>query len=148
MARGRITMRRIREILRLHFEQGLNQVEISQSCSISRSTVGDYLRRFAATGLSWPLPKETDDNLIVEELLYPKKKVTEKPQLNYEEIHKELSKKGVTLQLLWQEYKFQNPSGYQYSQFCRYYRNWKKTIDVSLRQQYQPGVYCFIDYAG
>jgi transposase len=65
-----------------------------------------------------------------------------------EEIHRELRKKGVTLQLLWMEYKEKHPEGYQHSQFCELYRRWAKTLDLSLRQEYRAGEKMFIDFAG
>jgi transposase len=68
------------------------------------------------------------------------------PDFNY--IHAELRKKGVTLNLLWQEYKEQNPHGYQYSQFCHLYRKWTNKIDPVMRQEHRAGEKMFVDYAG
>jgi transposase len=64
------------------------------------------------------------------------------------DLYQELHKKGVTLQLLWQEYKELNPDGYQYSQFCQLYRQWVQKLDVCLRQEYRAGEKLFVDYAG
>jgi len=69
-------------------------------------------------------------------------------ETDFSAIHQELRKKGVTLQLLWMEYKEQNPQGYQYSRFCELYQQWKKTIDPVLRQPYKAGEKMFVDYAG
>lgn len=140
-------MRRIREALRLYFVQGQSQTKVAEACGVSRTTVGDYIRRLNAVEVDFEACEKLDD-LELEKLLYPQPIYTNKPALDFEKIHRELSKKGVTLQLLWQEYKSQNPRGYQYSQFCQLFKAWKKTIDVSLRQHYVPGEYCFIDYAG
>jgi transposase len=66
-------------------------------------------------------------------------------------MYRELSKRrktGVTLQLLWQEYKADHPEGYQYSQYCLRYRGWKTTLDVVMRQDHRAGEKCFVDYAG
>jgi hypothetical protein len=65
-----------------------------------------------------------------------------------EYLHQERKKKGVTLQLLWHEYKETNPDGYQYSQFCERYHQWRKTLDVCLHQEYRAGEKLFVDYAG
>src|SRR6185437_8137958 len=71
-----------------------------------------------------------------------------RPLPNWTTVHAELARKGVTLQLLWQEYKAQSPDGYQYTQFCRHYRAWAATIDPVLRQVYRAGERTFVDYAG
>jgi transposase len=65
-----------------------------------------------------------------------------------DELHRELRKKGVTLQLLWQEYKEQYPDGYQYTQFCEHYRRWVESVEVSMRQIHRAGEKSFIDFAG
>jgi transposase len=65
-----------------------------------------------------------------------------------EYLHQELKKKGVTLQLLWHEYKEKSPEGYQYSQFCRLYHQWAEKLDPCLRQEYRAGEKLFVDYAG
>ena len=143
-------MRKIREVLRLKNEQGCPASQISKSCNIARSTVREYLYRAKKAGLTWPLPPEMDDT-VLERRLYPP--VQDIPQdkrqmspMGY--IHGELKRKGVTLQLLWLEYKQNNPAGYQYSQFCELYRRWSATLDVCLRQEHKAGQKLFVDYAG
>ena len=106
MPQERLTMRKIREILRLKWELKLSERVIARSCCISRSTVAEYVRRAEAAGLKWPLPEDQSDNQLFE-LLYPK---TQHPTLkatftpDWEKVHLELVKKGVTLSLLWVEY--------------------------------------------
>lgn len=143
-------MRKIKEILRLKWEKGLSTRQIAESCDISRSTIKDYLDRAHINGLTWPLPEYLDD-VAIEQLLFPpaahidtNKRLM--PAMEY--IHRELKKKKVTLQLLWYEYKRANPQGYQYSQFCERYHQWRKNIDVCLRQSYRAGEKLFVDYAG
>jgi len=63
-------------------------------------------------------------------------------------IHKELRRKGVSLMLLWYEYKAGNPEGYQYSQFCYHYRQWCGKLDPVMRQEHQAGDKLFVDYSG
>ena len=119
MPAERISMRNVREILRLHFVFGLGKRPIGRSCNLAHSTVGDYLKKAEEAGLSWPLPEDLDDAAL-EAMLGGKNgsKPAIRPLPDMEEVHKELRKKGVTLQLLWQEYKERFPEGYQYTQFC------------------------------
>jgi transposase len=146
----RLSMRKTKEILRLHWGLGLGKRQISRACNVSPSTVVDYTRRAKEAGLSWPLPDDIDDTAL-ETLLFPPEPPKHRPLRPtppMEEIHVELRKKGVTLQLLWMEYKEKYPEGYQYSQFCELYRRWHKTLDLSLRQEYHAGEKMFIDFAG
>jgi len=150
MANRRLSMRKIKEVLRLKWEKGLSIRQIAASCVISKSTIKDYLDRAQISGFSWPLPDDLDD-AAVEHLLFSPASHTDgskrqMPPMDY--IHRELKKKRVTLQLLWYEYKKTNPDGYQYSQFCERYRQWTGKLDVCLRQSYRAGEKLFVDYAG
>ncbi len=150
MPAERLTMRKIREVFRLKFDCELSNRKIAKSCHIARSTVAEYLFRFQQAALSWPLPQDMDD-VQLEQLLYPPPpapfaSVRPLPDCDY--IHSELRKKGVTLSLLWQEYKEQNPHGYQYSQFCHLYRQWAAKIDPVMRQEHRVGEKMFVDYTG
>jgi transposase len=149
MSRKRISMRTIKEVLRLKFEVGLSYDAIGKSCNIGHSTVGEYLRRAKDAGLPWPLPEDMDDSAL-ENLLYPPPadRGTKRPVPDWDYIHKELKKKHVTLFLLWQEYKETYPDGYEYSWFCRNYKQWSGTIDVTMRCNHRAGEKLFVDYAG
>ncbi len=150
MPAERITMRTIREVLRLKSECKLTNRNIAKSLSIARSTVGDYVRRAETAGLSWPLPDDLDDSRL-EQILFNQIPHTPKdgrPPLNFSHVHKELKRKGVTLMLLWHEYKEQNPQGYQYSQFCHLYRQWFDKLDPVMRQDHRAGEKLFVDYSG
>ncbi len=143
-------MRKIKEVLRLHFEQRRSLRQIARSCDIARSTVKEYLERAEKAGLPWPLPAELDDAAL-EKFLFPQSQPPplerrQMPPMDY--LHRERKRKGVTLQLLWHEYKEANPDGYQYSQFCERYRKWAQNLDVCLRQEYRAGEKLFVDYAG
>lgn len=143
-------MRKIRDILRLKWELGLGLREIARSVSASHSTVLGLIHRAGAAGLTWPLPDDWDDAKL-EALLYSGDPGQEKqrPEPDWDQIHRELRRKGVTLQLLWLEYKQAHPSdGYQYSQFCSHYHAWCGKLDVVLRQTYPPGEYMEVDYVG
>ena len=152
MAQRRLSMRKIKEVLRLKTENDCSIRQIAKSCNIARSTIKEYLIRAEKAGLSWPLPSDLDDTAI-ENLLFPSSPATSlsscKPQMPpMEYLYRELKKKSVTLQLLWYEYKQENHDGYQYSQFCELYRRWVKKLDVTLRQKHRAGEKLFIDYAG
>jgi transposase len=143
-------MRKIKEVLRLKWAHEQSNRHIAKSCSISHSTVADYVLRAKLAGLSWPLDPDLDDAAI-ENLLFPAtdKQATEKRQMpDLEYLYREMKKKSVTLQLLWYEYKQANPDGYQYSQFCNLYRQWVKKLDLTLKQEHRAGEKLFIDYAG
>jgi len=143
-------MRKIKEILRLHHEMGLSRRRIAESLQVAHSTVGDVITRANGVGLSWPIP-DTMTWIDVERLLYPGNtdKPKTRPMPKWEQIHRELkSQKSVTLQLLWYEYKQANPDGIQYSQFCAYYREWVRKLDVVMRQTHRAGEKMFVDFAG
>jgi transposase len=150
MAGRRLSMRKIKEVLRLKRQNGCSDTQIAVSCNIARSTVREYLRRAQGAGLTWPLEPDLDDTHL-ENLLFPVREAgicaeRQMPSMGY--LFRELKRKGVTLQLLWYEYKQVNPEGYQYSQFCHLYRQWVKKLDVTLRQEHRAGEKLFIDYAG
>jgi len=147
MAARRLSVRKIKEVLRLHYEKSFSTRQIAKSLEISRSTIRDYLDRAQRAGLGWPLPSELDEASL-EHQLFPSLHAVpqEKRQMpSPEYLHQELKKKGVTLQLLWHEYKEKNPEGYQYSQFCRLYHQWAENLDPCLRQEYRAGEKLFVD---
>jgi transposase len=128
----------------------LTKRQVARSCNIAHSTVADYVRRAEAAGIGWPLSEGLDEANL-EAKLFPGKTTLlplEKPLPQWTDIHKELKRKGVTLQLLWIEYKQQYPEGYQYSRFCELYQRWAETLDLSLRQEYRAGEKLFVDFAG
>jgi transposase len=149
MYHGTYSMRKIRDVLRLAFETGLRIRAIARCVNASPATVGDYLRRAEAAGLSWPLPTQLDDTTLEERLFPPAKpKGSRRPLPDWAEVHRELKRKGVTLALLWQEYKAVHPQGLQYSWFCERYRLWQGKLDVVMRQDHRAGEKLFVDYAG
>jgi transposase len=143
-------MRKIRETLRLHFDCGLGQRPIARCLDISRTTVGDYLRRAEAAGLGWPLPATLTDQQLYHQLFPPMIPVsaTGRTVPNCASLHTELKRKGVTLTLLWEEYLSEHPQGYRYSQFCELYRQWARKLKLSMRQIHKAGEKLFVDYAG
>ena len=150
MPRKKLSMRKIREVARLH-ASNLSIRQIAGSCGIARSTVSDYLARLSAAGLRWPLPPEmSEEELDARLFRRPEARARDRsrPMPEWAPIHKELRRKAVTLKLLWQEYREIHPEGYGYSGFCEHYRRWSKTVDVCMRQVHQAGEKLFVDYAG
>lgn len=165
-------MRKIREVLRLCFDHQLGQREIARSAVVSQSTVHEYLARFAASGLTWPLPAEMRETSL-EAKLYPKlpkapvvpapppapatetqpEPTTVAPRCptsaDWQQVDQEMqSHKYMTLQLAWEEYRQAHPEGYSYSRFCYHYQQWKRQQDLVLRQNHRPGEKMFVDWAG
>ena len=144
-------MRKLKEVLRLRFDKGLAYRQIARSCSVSASTAREYVNRAESAGLGWPLPEGLNERQLDERLFpgSPRGEPTlRRPLPDLPGIHRELRRKSVTLQLLWEEYKEAHPDGYEYSQFCERYRRWAKTVDVCLRQRYRAGEKMFVDFAG
>ena len=150
MPQERLSMRKIREILRLKWECGLSNRVIAQSCSVSPSTVSDYVNRARAAGLVWPLADDLDEEKLFR-LLFPKPTRSASrtiPLPEWAQVHTELRRKSVTLRLLWVEYREVHPDGYGYSQFCALYRRWAKSLKPSMRLPHKGGEKLFVDYAG
>lgn len=140
-------MRKIKEVLRLFHECGLSNRKIAQVCNISRPTVQEYVMRANVSGLSWPLPEELSDQQI-EQKLYPETttKHSAKELIPYEYLYQEIRRPNVTLALLWEEYKQNNPDGYQYSHFCNLFRKYSKKLNYSMRQEHKAGEKVFVDF--
>lgn len=150
MPAKRLSMRHVKEVLRLKWSRGLSARKIARSLRMSRPTIAEYVRRAQAAGLSWPLPESLDDAAL-ERLLFPSTPDTSAvtvPVPDWAEVHQELKRKGVTLLLLWQEYKAAEPEGFQYSWFCKAYREWAKKLAPVMRQRHRAGEKLFVDYAG
>ena len=143
-------MRKTREILRLKFELDLSDRQVSKSTQIARSTISDYLRRCVVSGLSWPLPVGMSDADIEARLFPPRPALPDalRPTPDWAMVNREMRRKGVTLFLLWQEYKANHPEGFLYSWFCDHYREWAGKLDAVMRQEHLAGEKCFVDYCG
>ena len=148
MGAQRLPMRRIREILRLKHESGLSQRAVAQACGVGLGTVSEYLGRAARAGLGWPLPPELDEAALEARLFVPSALARERVSPDLVLVHQELKRVGVTLHLLWEEYREVHPDGYGYSQFCELYRRWAGKLKPSMRQQHRAGEKTFIDFSG
>ena len=114
------------------------------------ATVAEYLRRAGTAGLSWPLPEGLDEAAL-ERLLFPPPPPAKGRQFaepDWAAVHRELKRPGVTLALLWDEYRGQHPDGYGYSAFCEHYRRWAGRLSPVMRQRHAAGERMFVDYSG
>lgn len=146
---SRLSMRKISEILRQRFELNCSYREIARSQNIGISTVSDYIARLKAAGLSWPLPEGLTEQALYDRLFLPSTAQTRKrPLPDFAIVYQSLRKKGMTLQLLWREYRSQYPDGVGYSQFCHCYGDYVQTLTPVMRQIHKAGEKTFVDYAG
>jgi transposase len=148
--RPNTAMRKIRDVLRLSSGQGLSLRQVPASAQVPFTTVADYVRRAREAGLGWPLPEDLDDEALQARLFRstadPATK--QRPLPDWAKVHEEMRRKGVTLMLLWLEYKEANPDGYAYTQFTRRYKAWKRRLDVVMRQDHKAGERLFVDFPG
>ena len=153
MAARPITMRKLKEVMRLKFQAHLSHRQIARSLGVSSGTVSTYARKMIEAGLSWPLPADVDDTALearVFDAPVSRGRAVVKREPEFPTIHQELKRKGVTLQLLWEEYQDGLPVevAYSYSQFCVRYRTWRGQLKRSMRQVHRAGEKVFVDYAG
>jgi len=143
-------MRKVREVLRLRHANGVSERQIAFTIGVSRSTVGEYLRRAAVIGITWPVPEGLDDAKLERRLFTPPTfdETPARPLPDWPHVHKELKRRAVTLLLLWEEYRAEHADGYGYSRFCDLYRDWRQTISPTMRQTHGPAEKLFVDFAG
>ena len=151
MPAERLSMRHLRELLRLRHGAGLRQAAIAISLGLSQSSVCKYLKLAEQAGLGWPLPADFDEDDRLEARLFPPPPdlpPDKRPKPDWAEVHRELRRADVTLALLWEEYKAREPDGFSYSWFCDLYREWAGRLKPTLRQVHVAGEKLFVDYAG
>ena len=144
-------MRKVRDILRLAEGQGMSIRQTAASLGIPVMTVSDQLRRARQAGLGWPLREGMSDAEIEAALFSrpPASPSESRPVPDWNYVHTELRRPGVTLMLLWMEYReAHRDDGYGYSQFCLRYRAWQRHVDVVMRQEYRAGEKLFVDFPG
>ena len=145
----RLSMRQVREVLRLKYVCGHSGHQIAAMVGVSRYTVAEYLRRAAVVGITWPVPEALDDTALECKLSRRRSRSEAvRPQPDWPRMHAELRKPGVTLLLLWEEYRAGQPDGYGYSRFCDLARDWRDRLSPTMRQTYPAGERMFVDYAG
>ena len=150
MPTQRLSMRRIREVLRLR-HQGLTERVIARTLGVSNGVVHGYVRRARLAGLTWPLPEGMDDDGL-ELLLFPAPTAASqserRPIPDWIYVEKELRRRSVTRLLLWEEYRAANPDGFGYTWFCTTFEAWKQRALPSMRQTHVGGEKVFVDFAG
>ncbi len=151
MPAERVPMRQAREIIRLKFSSRLATREIARRLGLAPSTVRETLSRVASAGLSWPLRDGVSDAEL-EAALYANRRSKRGHRLHAEPdwpaVHRELKRKHVTLQIVWDEYIAAQPGGYSYSRFCELHRGFEKKLSPTMRQTHAAGERLFVDYAG
>lgn len=142
-------MRKVREVLRLKHALGFSFREISDATGVGKTAVGEYIRRAAVIGVTWPVPAEIDDATLERRMFdCPDAPAAERGTIDWVKVHEELKRRGVTLVLLWQEYRSGNPEGYGYSRFCDLYGAWRRRVSATMRQTHVAGEKLFVDFAG
>ena len=144
-------MRHVREMLRLTREAGLSVSEAARRTGVARATLRAMIRRFGESGLIWPLPLDLTDAALEERLYGPagsKQGLRRRIEPDWAVLNRELKRKHVTLQILWDEYIEAYPDGYRYSRFCDLYQGWASRLPVTMRQTHLGGDKLFVDYAG
>jgi transposase len=146
----KISMRKVREVLRLKHALGMSERLIAEAVGVGKTAVGEYLRRARVLGLAWPLPDGMDDAELERRLFTPAgfHDGPTKPLPDCAKLHEELKRRGVTLMLLWEEYRAEHADGYGYSRFCDLYGDWRKRITPTMRQTHVAGEKLFVDWAG
>ena len=144
-------MTQYREILRLH-KHGISRRGIAASLSCSRNTVSKVLLAAEALSITCPLPDSVSDRELENQLFPTEGSVTRRKMPNFDHIHKELGKSGVTLSLLWDEYsevcRYNQAIPYQYSQFCKLYSDYVQKTKATMRLHHKPGEKLQVDWAG
>jgi transposase len=141
-------MKKLREVFRLKFEFGYSHRQIADSVGISPGTVSVYLDLLKVSGLVWSELKEESDEQLEQRIFRHPAKGISRPHPDWAEVRLELQKKGVTLLLLWNEYRKDNPDGLGYTQFTKYYKRYAKTLDPVMHFVHKAGEKTFVDYAG
>ena len=151
MPMRRISMNKVREIVRLFEQSHLSQRSIARALSISRPIVNDYLRKIRSSGLDYAATEKLDDDALLELIEGSGKVQSERYQTihrKFEYFVKELKRTGVTLERLWQEYRNEHPDGYGYSQFCYHFQVWRNASELTMHIEHKVGDKAFVDYAG
>ncbi|QCG94852.1 transposase [Azospirillum sp. TSA2s] len=145
-------MRQIRELFRLNFGSMLptSDRQIAAQLGVACSTVAEYLERAHAAGLSWPLLPDLSDAEL-EERLFARPNIRPgvrwRPEPDWASMHRELKRPGVTLMILWEEYRATHSDGYGYSRFCELYREFEARLAPSMRQPHLAGDKVFVNHS-
>jgi transposase len=149
-AKRELTMRQLRYMLRLHHD-GVSAREIGRTLGVARSTIQDNLRRAQASGIAWPVPAELTDDILEQRLFArggTKAGLRRRSEPDWGTLARELKRAGVSLMVLWEEYRETQPDGYGYSRFCDLFREFERRLSPVMRQHHVAGDKVFVDYSG
>jgi transposase len=149
-AKRELTMRQLRYMLRLHHD-GVSAREIGRTLGVARSTIQDNLRRAQAIGIAWPVPAELTDDMLEQRLFARagvKVGLRRRSEPDWATLARELKRPGVSLMVLWEEYRQSEPDGYGYSRFCDLFREFERRLSPVMRQHHVAGDKVFVDYSG
>ena len=145
-----MSMRKIREVLRLTHELGLSVREVREATGVGKTAVSEYVRRAKVVGITWPIPPKIGDAAL-EGLLFAPAGFHEgstKRLPDWSKVHEELKRRSVTLMILWEEHRTEHVDGHGYSRFCELYGEWRRRLSPTMRQTYMAGDKLFVDWAG
>jgi transposase len=143
-------MRKIRDLLRLHFDCSLSNKRVGDALGVSKTCVHHALNRFRKSGLSWPLPMDLADSTL-EQRLYKNpgdQGMAEALLPDFEHVYRELSRPHVTLKLLFDEYRTQIPTGLSKTAFYRRFGAYRKKLSPTMKMIHKGGDKLFVDYSG
>jgi transposase len=150
MAGMRMSMRKIREVLRLTHELGLSVRQVCEATGVGKTAVSEYVNRARVIGITWPIPLEITDAELERRLFTPAgfHDGSIKPVPDWTKVHQELKRRGVTLMILWEEHRAGHIEGHGYSRFCELYGEWRRRLAPTMRQTHLAGDKLFVDWAG
>lgn len=147
--KARTDMRTYMQIFHLKFDRHLSNRQIALTLNIGRSTVNDLVVRFGQLGFQWPLPESVSLDALDKALMPGRDYQTRRVLPDWVVVDIGLTHKGVTKQLLWQEYQAEHgTNALGYTQYCNHYRAWKGQLRRSMRQTHKAGEKLFIDFCG
>jgi transposase len=150
MAGTRMSMRKIREVLRLTHELGLSVRQVREATGVGKTAVSEYVSRAKVIGITWPIPPEISDAELERRLFTPAgfHEGSTKRLPDWTKVHEELKRRGVTLMILWEEHRAEHIDGHGYSRFCELYGEWRRRLSPTMRQTHVAGDKLFVDWAG
>jgi transposase len=148
----RVSMRKIREVLRLTHELGLSVRQVSNATGVGKTAVGEFVARAKVIGITWPVPPEISDAELERRLFTPAGSQDQdgptRTVPDWAKVHEELKRPAVTRLILWEEYRAEVPDGLGYARFCQLYKEWRKRLSPTMRQTHLAGDKLFVDWAG
>lgn len=144
-------MRKVRELLQLKYQRNYSARQAAKTVGIGKTAATEYLAGFKSSGLNYSCVAGMSDSELFKAIA--KKKQTENQRYTdlcnqFIYFEKELKRTGVTLQLLWEEYKSSRTDFYGHSQFCHHFHHWRKEKKVSMHMEHKAGDKMFVDFTG